>query len=411
MSFRIGYFVPEFPGQTHIFFWREKQALEATGISIDLVSTRTPPKRTMVHAWADDAQRSTVYLASFRSQLFGTVVELLHPDAWWRCIQAVRAAKGSRPRLIALAFFGAKLAHIGRARGWRHLHVHSCADSAYIAMFASFFSGISYSLALHGPLTDYGPDQNLKWSRALFALVITEELRKQVTRSLEGFLPPLVAVAPMGVDTSRFTRTTTYKPWNAGESCHIFSCGRLNPVKGHADLVEAVRLLRSKGIDAHLKIAGEDERGGDGYRLELTTFIFQAGMTNYVDLLGAVSEWRVKDALEKAHVFTLASLHEPLGVAIMEAMAFEVPVVVAISPGIRELVDPDINGLLVTPRSPLELAEAIERILRDCVLAVKLGKAGREKVEKYFQSTRSAQALLDALTKCAPKASSIKKPT
>jgi colanic acid/amylovoran biosynthesis glycosyltransferase len=360
----------------------------------------------MVHAWADDAQRNTVYLASFRPRLFGIAVELLHPYAWLRCIQAIRAAKGSKLRLIALAFFGAKLAHIGQAQGWRHLHVHSCADSAYIAMFASLFSGISYSLTLHGPLTDYGPDQNLKWSHALFALVITEELREQVTRSLEGFLPPLVGVAPMGVDTSKFTRTTTYRPWKAGESCHIFSCGRLNPVKGHADLVEAVRLLRSKGINANLEIAGEDERGGDGYRRELMTVIVQAGMTNDVHLLGAVSEERVRDALEKAHVFSLASLREPLGVAIMEAMAFEVPVVVAISPGVRELVDPDINGLLVTPRSPLQLAEAIERILSDSGLAVKLGKAGREKVEKYFRSTRSAQALLDALTKCTPKASS-----
>ena len=42
---KIGYLIPEFPGQTHIFFWRELQALPGKGVSPELVSTRPPPAR------------------------------------------------------------------------------------------------------------------------------------------------------------------------------------------------------------------------------------------------------------------------------------------------------------------------------------------------------------------------------
>jgi len=42
MNTRIGYFIPEFPGQTHIFFWQERQVLEELGIEADLVSTHRP---------------------------------------------------------------------------------------------------------------------------------------------------------------------------------------------------------------------------------------------------------------------------------------------------------------------------------------------------------------------------------
>ena len=52
---RIGYLVPQFPGQTHIFFWREVFALEAMGHSLSLLSTRHPPQGLIAHDWSEDA--------------------------------------------------------------------------------------------------------------------------------------------------------------------------------------------------------------------------------------------------------------------------------------------------------------------------------------------------------------------
>ncbi len=397
MTLNIGYLIPEFPGQTHIFFWREKAVLEAIGCHVDLVSTRRPPARSMVHSWAPEARRLSIYLSSPWSYLFGATVQLLRRGAWRRCARALGKSEGEKIRLLACVLMGAKLAYIGKMRGWQHLHVHSCGHSANIALFASLISGLPYSLTLHGPLSDYGENQKQKWSHAAFAFVITNDLREQVHRSLEGHLPPRIEIAPMGVDVAKFKRKAPYRPWKPGDICRIFSCGRLNPVKGHADLIEATRLVKRKGIPIRLDIAGEDDHGGAGYRQELEKIIAELEMSDSVRLLGAVSEATVIAWLEKAHVFSLASLHEPLGVAIMEAMALELPVVVASSPGVREMIDPNKDGLLVKPKSPAELAVSVQQILRDESLATRLGKAAREKIISTFQSTRSAELLVSAI--------------
>ena len=63
---RIGYLVPQFPGQTHIFFWREVQALEAMGHKVDLLSTRMPPSGLIAHDWSEDAIARTTYLGQIK---------------------------------------------------------------------------------------------------------------------------------------------------------------------------------------------------------------------------------------------------------------------------------------------------------------------------------------------------------
>ena len=59
---KIGYFIPEFPGQTHAFFWREYQALRDRGIEPILISTRKPPRNIVSHKWAAEAMEQTRYL-------------------------------------------------------------------------------------------------------------------------------------------------------------------------------------------------------------------------------------------------------------------------------------------------------------------------------------------------------------
>ncbi|WP_446416534.1 exopolysaccharide biosynthesis GT4 family glycosyltransferase EpsE [Coleofasciculus sp.] len=408
MNRTIGYLLPEFPGQTHIFWWREMNALTRMGIDIDIVSTRRPLSKLMSHTWVQEAQQRTTYLFPPRPNLFGILIELLRCGipGWFRCLQAILNAKNAslsgRLRLLALAFVGAEVSNLARSRNWQHLHVHSCADAANIAMFAALISKLSYSLTLHGPLKDYGPNQEQKWQHAAFGIVITQQLYEEVQNSLVGYLPKTIKIAPMGVDLDVFTRTSSYSPWRRNGACRIFSCGRLNFCKGYVDLIAAVDILRKQGINAELKIAGEDEQGGNGYRKELETLIQTLGLTDSVSLLGAVSEDRVKACLEEAHIFALASLREPLGVAIMEAMAMELPIVVTGSGGVKELVEAEVNGLLVEPQAPTQLADAISQLLHNPELSIRLGQAAREKIIQQFQAKRSAKVLYDAITELYP---------
>jgi glycosyltransferase involved in cell wall biosynthesis len=397
---KVGVLIPEFPGQTHAFFWRELAALRGLGVEPELVSTRRPPAGIVSQSWAKEAMARTVYLAPPSTADVAAMAAEAARDTPFGTMRAARSivrARGidrrGRARLLGLAATGARLARLARRRGWRHVHVHSCGDAAHVAMFANRLAGTPYSLTLHGPLEDYGPNQREKWRYARFAVVITQRLLREVREELDGALPPVVEVAPMGVDVQRFTRSSPYEAWSGRGELRIFSCGRLNPCKGHADLIDALGMLRGRGIDARLAIAGEDEKGGTGYHRELAGHVASAGLDGAVTLLGAVSEERVREGLERAHVFSLASKAEPLGVAIMEAMALEVPVVVTGAGGVPELVRDGQDGLLVPPQSAPELANALERLARDADAARRLAHAARERVVAGFDSSTSARVL------------------
>jgi len=408
---RIGYMVSEFPGQTHHYFWRELPALRERGIEPDLISTRLPPRGIVSHSWAREAMAKTTYLAPpTAGDLAATLAELARaaPAGWARCAASIGRAQGigarGRLRLMALAVMGGRLASLARARGLSHVHVHSAADAAHVALFAHLLSELPYSLTLHARLVDFGPNQREKWRHAQFAIVLTERLRHEVQEALSGSLPQHVEIAPMGVALDDFSRRAPYEPWTAQGPLRVFSCGRLNPAKGHQELIEAVERLRAKGLDVRLSIAGEDEAGGTGYRKVLEAQIAARRLEGTVRLLGAVPAERVRDELEGAHVFSLATHHEGVGVAVMEAMAMRVPVVATRVGGIPDLVDDGENGLLVEPERPAELAERIEAVARDRTLSRQLGDRARGKAESAFGIGRSADALAKHLVGSAPPA-------
>jgi len=399
---KLAVLIPEYPGQTHIFFWRELGAMRELGALPEVVSTRRPNAALVSHSWAREAMASTTYLAPPSAGdllAMGREAARRGPRGLASVAGSVARATGvdskGRLRLLGLAAMGAKLASLARERGWEHVHAHSCADAAHVAMFAHLLSGLPYSITLHGPLQDYGPNQPEKWRHAKFAIVITRKLLGEVETQLRGSLPGRVEIAPMGVDVQKFVRRGPYAAWDGRGPLRLFSCGRLNPCKGHGDAIAAVGLLRARGIDARLEIAGEDEQGGAGFHRALAADVAATGYAESVTLLGAVSEERVRAGLEQAHVFVLASLAEPLGVAIMEAMALAAPVVATGAGGVPELVRDGVDGVLVPPETPSALADAIERIARDGALAERLARSARDRVVAGFDSTRSARMLIE----------------
>ncbi|MTH80083.1 exopolysaccharide biosynthesis GT4 family glycosyltransferase EpsE [Paracoccus aestuariivivens] len=388
---RLGYLIPQFPGQTHIFFWRELQALQEKGVEPVLLSTRPPPQGLVSHEWSTDAAASTTYLAQ-PSPMSGLSGIARFPA------QDYAALKGqpfSFARDMMLSMPAAdRLVKTAKERGIDHVHVHSCGRAALIAAMAYRMGGPRYSLTLHGPLEDYGPGQHYKWRYAQFATIITRKLLDEVGSALADSLPSRVEVQAMGVDTNRLKRIDPWVPPAPDSQIRITSCGRLNRIKGHQDLLEAVALLRGQGHDVDLTIAGEDDDGGSGFRSVLQARITELGLDRAVTLLGAVSEAEVHRQLLSTHIFALASWHEPLGVALMEAMSCEVPTIGTAAGGVAELITHGEHGLLVPPRNPEALADAILRLVNDPDLARRLASAGRERVVSKFGAAAGAETLV-----------------
>lgn len=391
---KIAVLIPEFPGQTHSFFWREIEALkDGHGIGAQIISTRLAPKPVW-HDWVDEAQAIQLYPVpggEWPGLLSGLPVAIarlaVDPDAR-RILR--------NPRSLPFVLMALRLARICKARGLTHLHVHSCANFALIAALCHRISGIPYSLVLHGPLSDYGPEQPFKWRGAAFVFVITETLRAEVARLMPDMMDK-VSVVPMGVNTDRFSPPAAPRP-DSPDPFTWFCCARLNRVKGHDTLIEAASLLRARGRPVRIRIAGEDEQGGTGYHRDLDAMIAAADLGGTVDLLGSVTQDGVRDELRSADGFVLASRHEPLGVAYMEAMACELPVIGTDAGGVRELITQGRDGMLVPPGDALALADAMERMMADPALRRTLGHAARQRIVADFSARRSADALAAALS-------------
>lgn len=396
--FRLGYLVPEFPRQTHIFFWRECEELRRRGVEPVLLSTRRPPPAACPHAFRDQAAAATHYV--FPPPLTSVFALLVRPVGvirglrYWLCLGG---SLKDRLKYLGLLVCAAHLAGYCRRHKLTHVHTHSCGQAALLAAFAQRLGGPGYSLTLHNPLVDHGPHQRQKWRHARFAIVVTHRLLDEVRRELGGDLPP-VYVAPMGVDLDQFQRTTRYRPAEPGNPVRLFTCGRLHPGKRHDLLIRATGLLRAEGLDARLTIAGEDADSGTGqFRRDLEALVAELKLDDYVRLPGAMSEAEIRKELEAAHVFGLSSDTEALGIVLVEAMAMRVPVVTTDVGGTTELVKDGENGLAVPPRDPGALAGAIRRIISDPMLAEKFSIAGRATVVTGFGSGRSADAIVRGL--------------
>ncbi|MEG4118101.1 glycosyltransferase [Microcoleus sp. N9_B4] len=388
MKAKTGYFIPQFPGKKHIFLWRPRQFLAEVGIETDLVSTHPPPRALSSHVWAEEAQKNTVYLFPFaaKKDFINSFLEVLKagPAAWWQCLAVIAKASDTslseKVRLLAWIFVAGQLARLTKTKSWSHIHVQSCANAASIASFNSILTGCTYSMTLLGhTLEVYGSNHKQKWKNAAFAIVIFQLLLNDVKHKLANFIPKQLAVAPMGVNIAEIKRSHPYTPWQEGSPCKIFACGRLNRVKGHQYLIKTVEWLRNRGFEVRLEIAGENEQGGSGYHKELEKIIESKSMSECVELLGAVSEQSIRQGLEAAHVFALASLNEGVPVAVMEAMAMELPSVVTNVGGTSELVDDGAGAVLVQSEKPEERADLIANILQNPELALSLSQESRKK--------------------------------
>lgn len=393
---KIAVLIPEFPGQTHSFFWREIEALESGhGIEAQIISTRLAP-RPVYHDWVAKAQAIQLYPVS-RSEwmrllpAFASALPRLMSD---RDIRRILR----RPKAWGFVLMALRLAHLCRIHDLSHLHVHSCANFALIAALCHRISGIPYSLVLHGPLGDYGGEQPFKWRGASFAFVITEKLQAEIAVVMPDMMGK-VSIMPMGVNTDMFCPPAGPRPGQP-DPFTWFCCARLNRVKGHDTLIEAAALLRNRWPERvfRIRIAGEDEQGGTGYHLDLAAMIAAAGLEDVVGLLGPVTQEAVRAELQSADAFVLASRHEPLGVAYMEAMACELPVIGTDAGGVKELITPGRDGILVPPGDAEALAEAMSVLMEDHGLRASLGAAARRRILRDFSSRRSADALADALS-------------
>ncbi|MDQ5828028.1 MAG: glycosyltransferase family 4 protein, partial [Chloroflexota bacterium] len=174
-------------------------------------------------------------------------------------------------------------------------------------------------------------------------------------------------------------------------------------VKGHAYLLKAVRNLKDRGLDLEVDIAGDgplrQELLGEVEKLELRDRVSFLGLVPHEKLLDRMKlgSW---DILVLPSIVTDSGEKEGIPVAIIEAMSCRVPVVSTQTGGIPELFEGVEDALLVPPRDPAALAEAIERLVTNPDLRERLIESGRRQVEDRFAVERVAAELARRFEMC-----------
>jgi glycosyltransferase involved in cell wall biosynthesis len=193
-----------------------------------------------------------------------------------------------------------------------------------------------------------------------------------------------------GVDLASYTEV----PEPSGTPV-VCLAARLLRDKGVLEFVEAVRILRQRGVSARFQLVGDLDLGNPA---TITVDELEAWrQEGFIELPGFRKD--IAKLFSDAHIVTLPSYREGLPKVLVEAAACGRAVVTTNVPGCRDAIEPGITGLLVPVRNASALADAMEMLLNDSELRQRMGHAGRMLAESEFSIDKIVKQHLDIYSK------------
>ncbi|MEH1895787.1 MAG: glycosyltransferase family 4 protein [Nostoc sp.] len=159
------------------------------------------------------------------------------------------------------------------------------------------------------------------------------------------------------------------------EKINLLFLGRIGQRKGAFDLIKAFSLL-----PIEYKTRSSLIMAGDGEIEQAGNLVKTLNLENYIKLPGWIGSDKRDILLTQADVFVLPSYNEGLPLAMLEAMAWELPVIVTPVGGIPEIVSQCENGLIVNPGNIEELSDAMKSLIENESLRLSLGTKARTSV-------------------------------
>jgi phosphatidylinositol alpha-1,6-mannosyltransferase len=210
------------------------------------------------------------------------------------------------------------------------------------------------------------------WRQAAIVVVKCQgEL--DMVHSLDGRLD--VTLIPNGVDLTLFQPGP---PIPDDGPLHVLCVGRLIERKGQPHLLEAAKRLIDEGVDLTLHLVGTGDARGTYEALAR-----KLGISDQVRFVGFVPRTEIASCFASAHVFASPSFCEGMSIAVLEAMAAALPVVVTRTGGTDELVEEGTNGLTFEWGDVNALAGHLRLLATDRALARRMGAAGRARAVHF----------------------------
>ncbi len=388
MKKNIAYLGPEIPAISATFIYNEIIGLEEKGINVFIYSVHYPevmaeePEAIKIFEKTQYLYKIPKYkfalfvvfelITNFRNYI-KTAGKLLHD------IRSIKLISSDSVKLIFQFFAGSVLAYELRKKEVQHLHVHFAHVPTQIGMYAAGLSGIPFTFTAHAnDIFERGLLLKEKADRSKQVITISEYNKRFLVS--KGISPEKICIVRCGIKANIKNSTKKSKKVPV-----IGSIGRLVEKKGMDVLIAACVLLKNDGIRFKLEIAG------DGPLLQpLAALAEKLNISERVDFIGPLRHDRVFDWLKSLSVFALACKRDKNGdadgipVVLMEAMAYDIPVLSTSITGVPELVEHEKTGLLSPPENAELLYKNLKRILSDKKLRNKLVAGARKRVEEEF---------------------------
>jgi glycosyltransferase involved in cell wall biosynthesis len=226
-------------------------------------------------------------------------------------------------------------------------------------------------------------------------VVVTSRYSADVAQREYGVPLERLAVVPEPIDLEVWDDQFWRAPRRPRSAPVVLSVARMYPRKRLSDLLHAAAILRVRVPGIQVRIVGRGPEWDAVARLHAAL-----GLGDSVVLLGDLTRERLAEEYVNASVFCLPSVQEGFGIVFLEAMAAELPVVACRIAAVPEVVLDATTGLLVAPRDPGVLAEALERLILEPALARRLGQEGRRRAlgfspravaERFLSAVHSIQ--------------------
>jgi len=191
------------------------------------------------------------------------------------------------------------------------------------------------------------------------------------------FLPNAISV--------RFYRAVAEERIAEGEKdgpINILYLGYLGRAKGSFDLIDAAKELRAKRVTAFFDLVGDELTPGEGEMLRKQNAV--ARLNGHLSLHPAAFGQEKITFFRHADIFVYPSYHEGMPIAVMEAMACGLPIVATRVGGLVDLVEDGVNGILVDPGRPDQLAYALQKLTVDNELRQVMGRESHKFATEKF---------------------------
>jgi colanic acid/amylovoran biosynthesis glycosyltransferase len=414
---KIAYLLEDFLTPTTTFVTQEIRCLRNCGIDLKVFVTGI-----CAASGIDPCNKDLLRIAKFSRPVNAKEMICCHVGALvaspskyiWALSRLFRTTWNKPGHLIrSLRYFmeGIYLGSQMVEEGITYLHTHFAGRAATAAWSVWSVYGIPYSLTTHAYdlFTNFNnPASNSLWrnkngsslldlklEEAQRIITISEFNRRYLIEKL-GVTDSKLQVIQCGVDVSRFQPDVK----RLNDRPLVLSVGGLVEKKGHDVLLRACSYLKNWGYTFQCKIIGEGALLPD-----LVALTKSLKLEEYVHFCGRVHHSEILKYHKEADIFALACVKgkdgnmDGIPVALMEAMAMEIPVVTTNISGIPELVESGTTGFVVEPGDPKELAERLRQLLDDIQLRQAMGRRGREKVLQEYDQQKNYLAMKDFFLK------------